>query len=81
MAGGTLVHDARNDHRCRPPGCHEWPAGHWHINPADTYPEGSLWRCECGHMWEATARSARLWREWVPFTKRQMKRYRRNHGG
>lgn len=52
-AHGVIVHDGNDDHRCRPPGCYEWPAGEWKINNTRKYPEGTVWRCPCGDAWRA----------------------------
>lgn len=49
---GVIVVTA-DDHRCRPPGCHEWPAGEWYIDKPRKYPEGTVWRCPCGLAWKS----------------------------
>lgn len=51
---GTIVHDGNAEHRCRPPGCHEWPAGEWKVDKTYKYPEGTVWRCPCGRAWQSS---------------------------
>ena len=66
---GTIVVDASKDHRCRPPGCHEWPAHAWKIDATKRYPEGTIWRCDCGAYWMSTAygRGGGLWLTWESY--------------
>ncbi len=48
---GTIVVDGTKKHRCQPPGAREWPAGSWKVDQTKKYPEGTVWRCDCGRAW------------------------------
>lgn len=50
---GTIVYDATVEHRCEPPGADEWPAGDWKVVQTKKYPDGTVWRCDCGRAWRS----------------------------
>ena len=73
---GEIVVDGNDEHRCRPPGCHEWPAGKWYVDDTRKYPEGTVWRCPCGKAWKSSryrpgvlgaSESGGLWLNWYRF--------------
>jgi hypothetical protein len=79
---GEIVVDGNAEHRCRPPGCHEWPAGEWKVTNTRKYPEGTVWRCECGDAWMSSAYdpsslgrsdSGGLWLNWYRSYKHDLK--------
>ena len=85
---GVLVRDAAAEHRCQPPGCYEWPAGEWKINKPKRYPEGTVWRCECGSYWKSSrydpnslGRGNGLWLNWYELYGSALERVLADEGG
>lgn len=64
MSGRIIKQQRATEHRCRPPNCHEWPAGTWHIDAfrQDEWEKGDIWRCDCGAGWVVVEG---LWRDWA----------------
>lgn len=51
------------EHRCKPPKCHEWPAGEWKVS--DRVDLGTEWVCpKCEQRWRVTTRRNGLWKNW-----------------
>lgn len=71
---GTLVYDATVEHRCKPPSA-ERVFDEWHVKNEARYPEGTVWRCDCGLLWVSTMNNGPwgrrgLWLTWErPFMR------------